>query len=424
MILLWGQEQTGRGFPAGQHLLIDFPDCSINLFAMLQAKNQGLKNHHFPWHKLRCKGPFHWNEQDWGVQAGRKLCLSSCPQLTHRIPWHSWTLWLLLQLDWWAVEQHFLIALLLDKYYKSLQLQRALRELSQRHCCLWDFPAEGQALNLVHGWYVPLKLLQGSLAAPPVAFLTNQDLSGGDQVHCILGKTPTPAAYLQRCENTSVAFRLNCRLGCWGLENTENKGRTDNKSWHSTRLHYSSCARSFQGNPGILGTGEGFSLHPSQSTKVGLVFSFSLEVSTKEHFASGALYVLSAQGKGQIVLQCGWQSDAVPPPPQAACSSHWGPHCHLQLCTVSSTAQVQEQERESEVWSPKAAGSARTHSPTIIHAAFGVVAIWSSFCVTPLRISPGKCLLGEGFSQHFSLICGEHCSTQTRAQEAEICSPG
>lgn len=90
-----------------------------------------------------------------------------------------------------------------------------------------------------------------------------------------------------------------------------------------------SAARSFQGNPGILGTGEGFPLHLSQSTKVGLVFSFSLEVSTKEHFASGALYILSVQGKQQIELHCGCQIDAVPPPPQAACSSPWSTHCHL-----------------------------------------------------------------------------------------------
>lgn len=78
---------------------------------------------------------------------------------------------------------------------------------AQRHSCLWDFPAEGQALNPGHGWYVLLKLLHGSLAAPPVASLKNQDLSDGDQAHCIQGRTPHLLQHA--CKDVTTALLLS-----------------------------------------------------------------------------------------------------------------------------------------------------------------------------------------------------------------------
>lgn len=183
-----------------------------------------------------------------------------------------------------------------------------------------------------------------------------------------------------------------------------------------------SAALSYQGSPGILGTLEGFHLRPSYTTKVGWVFSFSVEISGRVEAFSDTTGELGFKGHSSSALCAevpqprGWfeplfpaarchavSGDAVGPT-KKHCSTAlcWDPliftwqHCPAINPTQGRWCEGRKQERKVQYEAQQkwlVVILTWRHGLTTIYAAFSMAACWSSLSVTPLRKSQGKCFL-------------------------------
>lgn len=183
-----------------------------------------------------------------------------------------------------------------------------------------------------------------------------------------------------------------------------------------------SAALSYQGNPGILGTLEGFHLHPSYTTKVAaysvslwkLVEGLKPSLTPQESLASrvtvAQLYVLKSHNQGGGLSPCSQQpaatlssSDAVGPTKKDCSTSLcWDPliftwqHCPAINPTQGPWCEGRKQKRKVQYEAQQkwlVVILTWTHGLTTIYAAFSMAVCWSSLSVTPLRKSQGKCFL-------------------------------